>query len=226
LWGVTPSARWDWARLRARIARYGVRNSLLTAIMPTASTSIILGNTEATEAISSVMENRRVLAGEFLVVSKQLVYDLVKRGLWSEHMRQQIIAAFGSVQHIDTIPDDLKALYRTVWDMSQRSLIEMAVARAPYICQSQSLNLYMANPNTAKLSSMHMFAWERGLKTGCYYLRSQAKMRANPTTVSRELQVLAEQAMSGGGGPSPAAAGGGDVNNKECTEEVCVMCSA
>ncbi len=218
LWGVTPTTRWDWEGLRARIAKHGVRNSLLLAIMPTASTSIILGNTESTEPISSVMENRRVLAGEFLVVSKQLVYDLVKRGLWTEKVRQQIIAAFGSVKHVDSIPQDLKDLYCTAWEMTQRTIIDMASARAPYICQSQSLNLYMAEPTTAKLSSMHMYAWESGLKTGCYYLRSQSKMRANPTTVSHEMQKQAEKQAQK---QQPAETG-----NKECTDEVCVMCSA
>ena len=184
LWDVRPSSeRWDWNGLREKIKEHGVRNSLLIAPMPTASTSQILGNTECFEPITSNIYVRRVLSGEFAVVNKYLVQDLIELGLWDGDMRNEIIANNGSVQSIPSIPDEVKNLYKTVWEIKQRSIIDMARIRAPYIDQGQSLNIYMEDPNFAKLSSMHFYGWKQGLKTGMYYLRSRAAVNAIQFTV-------------------------------------------
>ena len=174
LWGATPSDRYDWAALRRDIAAHGLRNSLLVAPMPTASTAQILGNNECFEPYTSNLYTRRVLAGEFAVVNRHLLRDLMERGLWSERVRHALMADNGSVQRIDAIPDDLKALYKTAYEIKQKVLIDMAVARGPFICQSQSLNLFVENITATKLSSMHFYGWRQGLKTGMYYLRSRA----------------------------------------------------
>lgn len=194
LWGVTPSDRWDWAALKARIAEHGLRNSLLVAPMPTASTASILGNHEAFEPITSVLYVRRTLAGEFVCPSKHLLRDLIERGLWNEEMRQLLIAHNGSVQGIAQLPDDLKRLYRTAYEISGRSLLDMAADRGAFIDQSQSLNLHMNNVNAAKLTSSHFHAWKSGLKTGCYYLRTKAAVDAIKFTVTKE--ALADVASS------------------------------
>ena len=184
LWGTHPtSGRWDWNNLREKIRQYGVRNSLLIAPMPTASTSQILGNTECFEPITSNIYVRRVLSGEFAVVNKYLVQDLIDLGVWDNDMRNEIIANNGSVLSIPSIPDDIKNLYKTVWEIKQRSIIDMARIRAPYIDQGQSLNIYMEDPSFAKLSSMHFYGWKQGLKTGMYYLRSRAAVNAIQFTV-------------------------------------------
>ncbi|MCC3156213.1 ribonucleoside-diphosphate reductase subunit alpha [Hymenobacter sp. 15J16-1T3B] len=187
MWGVTPeSGRWDWNALRAEVMEHGVRNSLLVAPMPTASTAQILGNNESFEPYTSNIYVRRVLSGEFMVVNKHLLKDLVKLGLWNDQMKQDIIAANGSVQDIPSIPQSIKDLYKTVWEISQRTIIDMAADRGAYICQSQSLNLHVQNPNFGKLTSMHFHAWKRGLKTGMYYLRTKAAADAIKFTVQKQ----------------------------------------
>jgi ribonucleoside-diphosphate reductase alpha chain len=188
-WGVTPSDRWDWAALKAEVAKYGVRNSLLVAPMPTASTSQILGNNECFEPYTSNIYTRRVLSGEFIIVNKHLLKDLVNLGLWNNTMKNKIIAANGSIQQIMEIPADIRELYKTVWEIKQRSLIDMAADRGAYICQSQSLNLFVDNPTTSKLTSMHFYAWKKGLKTGMYYLRSKAAAQAVQFTVEKQGDV-------------------------------------
>ncbi|MBC8767419.1 ribonucleoside-diphosphate reductase subunit alpha [Arenibacter sp. BSSL-BM3] len=177
LWGVKDeelSGRWDWAKLRKEVKKNGVRNSLLVAPMPTASTSQILGNNECFEPYTSNIYTRRVLSGEFIVVNKHLLEDLVGLGLWNENMKQELMRANGSVQHIDNIPADIKELYKTVWELSMKDIIDMSRQRGYFIDQSQSLNLFMENANYSKLTSMHFYAWKSGLKTGMYYLRTKA----------------------------------------------------
>jgi ribonucleoside-diphosphate reductase alpha chain len=195
MWNVTPeSNRWDWEALRAKVKEHGVRNSLLVAPMPTASTSQILGNNECFEPYTSNIYARRVLSGEFAVVNKHLLRDLVKLNLWNDSMKNKLIAANGSVQNIDEIPQNLKDLYKTVWEIKQKTIIEMAADRGAYICQSQSLNIHIQDPNFGKLTSMHFYAWERGLKTGMYYLRTKAATDAIKFTVEKQAEVAIEQA--------------------------------
>jgi len=187
MWGITPdSGMWDWKTLKAEVLKHGVRNSLLVAPMPTASTSQILGNNECFEPITSNIYVRRVLSGEFAVVNRYLVADLIKLGLWNDRMRNEIIANNGSVQNISAIPEELKALYKTVWEIKQRAIIDMAKGRGPYIDQGQSLNIFMEDPNFGKLSSMHFYAWKAGLKTGMYYLRTRAAVNAVQFTVKND----------------------------------------
>lgn len=174
LWGVTPTKRWDWDSLRERVKKVGVRNSLLVAPMPTASTSQILGNNECFEPYTSNLYTRRTLAGEHIVVNKHLMRDLVRLGLWDEEMREAIMAANGSVQGIEDIPKEVRDVYKTAYEISQKVIIDMSADRGAYICQSQSLNVFMESPTFAKLSSMHFYSWQKGLKTGMYYLRSKA----------------------------------------------------
>ncbi|KAG9138357.1 hypothetical protein Leryth_001545 [Lithospermum erythrorhizon] len=183
MWGVTPSSRWDWGALRSMIATDGVRNSLLVAPMPTASTSQILGNNECFEPYTSNIYSRRVLSGEFVVVNKHLLHDLTETGLWSPSVKNQIIHDDGSVQKINTIPNELKLIYKTVWEIKQRTLVDMAVDRGCFIDQSQSLNIHMDQPNFGKLTSLHFHTWSKGLKTGMYYLRSRAAADAIKFTV-------------------------------------------
>jgi ribonucleoside-diphosphate reductase alpha chain len=186
LWGVKPTGKnWNWNELREQVKTHGVRNSLLVAPMPTASTSQILGNNECFEPITSNIYVRRVLSGEFAVVNKYLVRDLIEHGLWTADVRTQIIANNGSVQNVKAIPQELKDLYKTVWEIKQRSVIDMSVGRAPFIDQSQSLNIHMQDPNFGKLSSMHFYAWKGGLKTGMYYLRTRAAVNAVQFTVDQ-----------------------------------------
>ncbi|WP_276361289.1 ribonucleoside-diphosphate reductase subunit alpha [Daejeonella sp. H1SJ63] len=186
LWGIKPSDRYDWESLREEVKQYGVRNSLLVAPMPTASTSQVLGNNECFEPYTSNIYTRRVLSGEFIIVNKHLLKDLVNLGLWNNAMKDRIITANGSVQHIEEIPADIRELYKTVWEIKQRNLIDMAADRGAFICQSQSLNLFVDSPNTAKLTSMHFYAWKKGLKTGMYYLRTQAATKAVQFTVEKQ----------------------------------------
>jgi ribonucleoside-diphosphate reductase alpha chain len=185
MWDTTPTDRWDWDTLRKEIMEHGVRNSLLLAPMPTASTSQILGNNECFEPFTSNIYNRRVLSGEFVVVNKHLLRDLVDAGIWNDSIKNKLIAANGSVQKIDEIPASLKELYKTVWEIKQRTLIDMSRERGAYVCQSQSLNLFVDQPNFAKLTSMHFYAWESGLKTGMYYLRTKAAADAIKFTVDQ-----------------------------------------
>nr|WP_295877210.1 ribonucleoside-diphosphate reductase subunit alpha [uncultured Chitinophaga sp.] len=223
MWDVKPSSRWDWDKLKKSIIKDGIRNSLLLAPMPTASTSQILGNNECFEPYTSNIYTRRVLSGEFVVVNKHLLKDLVELGLWDNDMKTKIISANGSIQNINEIPANIKELYKTVWEIKQRSLIDMAADRGAFICQSQSLNLFVDTPTAAKLTSMHFYAWKKGLKTGMYYLRTQAATQAVQFTVEKQ----------GGQQIQPVIAKGGDVSIDDipegavCTmEEGCVTCSA
>jgi ribonucleoside-diphosphate reductase alpha chain len=185
MWNVKASTRWEWDVLREEIMKYGVRNSLLLAPMPTASTSQILGNNECFEPYTSNIYTRRVLSGEFVVVNKHLLRDLVKLGIWNEGLKNKIIAANGSVQNIAEIPANIKELYKTVWEIKQRTIIDMAADRGAFIDQSQSLNLFIQDANFAKMSSAHFYSWKKGLKTGMYYLRTKAAADAIKFTVDQ-----------------------------------------
>ncbi|HEX8517181.1 MAG TPA: ribonucleoside-diphosphate reductase subunit alpha [Bacteroidia bacterium] len=195
MWGVTPSNRWEWDILKEEVKKHGVRNSLLLAPMPTASTSQILGNNECFEPYTSNIYSRRVLSGEFIIVNKHLLKDLVKLGIWNDKLKSKIIGANGSVQGIAEIPDNIKALYKTVWEISQKVIINMAADRGAYICQSQSLNLFVQDANFAKLSSMHFYGWKAGLKTGMYYLRTKAAADAIKFTVEAEAKTEAPEVL-------------------------------
>lgn len=189
MWGVKDeelSGRWDWAALRKQVKKHGVRNSLLVAPMPTASTSQILGNNECFEPYTSNIYTRRVLSGEFIVVNKHLLEDLVDLGLWTEDMKQELMRANGSVQKIDGIPAELKELYKTVWEMSMKDIIDMSRQRGYFIDQSQSLNLFMEGATMPKLTSMHFYAWKSGLKTGMYYLRTKSAVDAIKFTLTND----------------------------------------
>lgn len=192
MWNVTPTDLWDWASLKEKIAKYGVRNSLLVAPMPTASTSQILGNNECFEPYTSNIYSRRVLAGEFQIVNPWLLKDLVDMGLWSDNMKNRIIADGGSIQRIPNIPDEIKALYKTVWEISQRTVIQMAADRGAFIDQSQSLNIHMKEPTMGKITSMHFAGWKLGLKTGMYYLRTMAASAPIQFTVDQEALKVAD----------------------------------
>jgi ribonucleoside-diphosphate reductase alpha chain len=214
MWGVTPdSGLWDWKALKAEVQKHGVRNSLLVAPMPTASTSQILGNNECFEPITSNIYVRRVLSGEFAVINRFLVNDLIKLGLWNDKMRNEIIANNGSVQNISSIPEECKALYKTVWEIKQRAIIDMAKGRGPYIDQGQSLNIFMEDPNFGKLSSMHFYAWKAGLKTGMYYLRTRSAVNAVQFTVKNN-QVEA-----------PVDAPNAPIRKTEEEERAALVCS-
>ena len=187
MWGITPdSGRWDWTKLKQKVKKHGVRNSLLLAPMPTASTSQILGNNECFEPYTSNLYTRRVLSGEFIVVNKHLLNDLIELDLWNDKMKDKIMEQNGSIQNINEIPEKIKLLYRTVWEVSQKSIIEMAADRGAYICQSQSMNIHMQDANFGKLTSMHFHAWKLGLKTGLYYLRTKAAADAIKFTIVKE----------------------------------------
>ncbi len=188
MWNVTPSDKWDWESLKKKIMKTGIRNSLLLAPMPTASTSQILGNNECFEPYTSNIYSRRTLSGEYIVVNKHLLKDLIKLGLWNDDMRQALMAANGSVQGLP-IPQELKDLYKTVWELSMKTIIDQAADRGAFICQSQSLNLFVENPDFSKLSSMHFYAWTKGLKTGMYYLRSKAAVDPIKFTLKAEHQT-------------------------------------
>ena len=192
LWGLKDedlSGRWDWSSLRKEVMEHGVRNSLLVAPMPTASTSQILGNNEAFEPYTSNIYTRRVLSGEFIVVNKHLLHDLVDLGLWNDNLKQEIMRHNGSVQNIDIIPQDLKELYKTVWELSMKDIIDMSRQRGYFIDQSQSLNLFMQDANYSKLTSMHFYAWKSGLKTGMYYLRTKSAVDAIQFTLNNDKKV-------------------------------------
>ncbi|MGQ0826987.1 MAG: ribonucleoside-diphosphate reductase subunit alpha [Bacteroidota bacterium] len=198
MWGVTPSPRWEWDVLKEEVKKHGARNSLLLAPMPTASTSQILGNNECFEPYTSNIYSRRVLSGEFVIVNKHLLKDLVKLGIWNDGLKNKIIVANGSVQGINEVPDNIKALYKTVWEISQKVIINMAADRGAYICQSQSLNLFVQDANFAKLSSMHFYGWKAGLKTGMYYLRTKAaadaiKFTADTAAAKEAPEVLGNE---------------------------------
>jgi ribonucleoside-diphosphate reductase alpha chain len=189
LWNITALEELDWALLRKRVMKDGLRNSLLIAPMPTASTSQILGFNECFEPFTTNIYTRRTLAGEFIQVNKYLVTELNKLGIWSPELKDKIIARNGSVQGLVEVPADIQALYKTVWELKQKTLIDLAADRGAYICQSQSLNLFVADPDYSKLTSMHFYAWNKGLKTGIYYLRTRAPVAAQQFTVDPSLKV-------------------------------------
>lgn len=223
LWGVKPASdRWDWENLRLDVMNHGVRNSLLVAPMPTASTSQILGNNECFEPYTSNIYTRRVLSGEFVVVNKHLLKDLISLGLWNNDMKNRIITANGSIQSIPEIPADLKELYKTVWEIKMRTIIDMAADRGAYICQSQSLNLFINSPNSSKLTSMHFYAWKKGLKTGMYYLRTQAASQAVKFTVENQAGRNLEPVIPGSIATTDDEIPVGPVCSME---EGCVSCS-
>jgi len=218
LWSVKPMTEadgtLDWASLRSRAAK-GLRNSLLLAPMPTASTSQILGYNECFEPFTSNLYTRRTLAGEFIVINKWLMKELLDADIWSEDMKQQIIARNGSVQEVPGIPDEIKARYKTSWELKQRVLIDMAAARGAFICQSQSLNLFVADPNYAKLTSMHFYAWKKGLKTGCYYLRTKAPVAAQKFTVDPRLMAAVTGSYSNAAPSGSSESGSADSSDSE-----------
>jgi ribonucleoside-diphosphate reductase subunit M1 len=213
MWGVTPSDKWDWAGLKENIKENGMRNSLLLAPMPTASTAQILGNNESTEPYTSNMYNRRVLAGEFTIVNKHLLRELTSSGLWTPSVRNRIIADNGSVQNVQEIPKRIRDVYKTVWEISQKVVLDMAADRGAFICQSQSMNVHIADPSTSKLTSMHFYAWKRGLKTGMYYLRTRPKADAIKFTVDQE-QLTKDKAAAQ------------DPPQEEDDDEICYSCGA
>ncbi len=213
MWGVTPSNRYDWDSLKREIQQHGVSNSTLIALMPTASTSQILGNTECFEPITSNIYTRSTLAGDFVVINKYLVNDLMHLGLWNKEMKDMIIAENGSIQRIPEIPDELKRLYKTVWEIKQKVLIDLSVERGPYVCQTQSLNLFFEEPDESKLTSALTYGWKHGLKTGSYYIRSRPKVQAQQFTIDptkkREMEEKRKKESSG-----------------EDNYQVCEVCSA
>jgi ribonucleoside-diphosphate reductase alpha chain len=219
MWNVTPTDRWEWNVLREEVIKHGVRNSLLLAPMPTASTAQILGNNECFEPYTSNIYSRRVLSGEFIIVNKHLLKDLVREGLWNKDVRQKIMTANGSIQNISEIPQRLKDLYKTAWEISQKAIIDQAADRGAYICQSQSLNIFMENANFGKLTSMHFYGWEKGLKTGMYYLRTKAATDAIKFTVDKT--VTEEPAVSAKSLEDDAAAIACSLENPDS----CEMCS-
>jgi ribonucleoside-diphosphate reductase alpha subunit len=204
MWDVTPSNRYDWHLLKQKIITYGLRNSLLLAPMPTASTSQILGYNECFEPITSNIYNRRTNAGEFIVANKYMMKDLIDLNLWNEDLKNNIIANQGSIQHIDTIPQNIKDKYKTVWEIPMKHIIDMAADRGAFICQSQSLNLWIEDPNYNNLTSMHFYGWSKGLKTGIYYLRRRAVHQAQQFTIE----------------PTQIS------NNNSNNDEPCEMCSS
>lgn len=214
MWDHKPSDRWDFSTLRNDVMTYGMRNSLLIALMPTASTASILGNIEAFEPISSNIYSRNVSAGTFPLVNKYLVNDLIKLGLWNKAMKDKIIKYDGSIQQISEIPEDIRTLYRTVWELSMKDLIDMSADRCPYVCQSQSLNIFMESPNYSKMSSMHFYGWKRGLKTGMYYLRTRGAASAIKFTLDASDKVNKIQSKP-------------DENYQVCTmSEGCLSCGS
>lgn len=214
MWGVKPSDRYNWDALKTDIKKYGLRNSLLLAPMPTASTSQILAFNECFEPFTSNIYKRKTLAGEFIIVNKYLIKDLIQMNLWSKDLKDRIILNDGSIQDIDEIPKDIKDLYKTVWEIKQKAIIDMAADRAAFICQSQSMNLFMEDPDFKKLSSMHFYSWTKGLKTGMYYLRSKPRAQAQKFTIDPSLNKLTNLRDK-------------DVTKKVvCTDEVCTVCSS
>ncbi len=205
LWGVTPTSLWNWAALKEKLAKHGARNSLLLAPMPTASTSQILGNNECIEPITSNLYTRRVLSGEFTVINKHLVEDLIQLGLWNKQLKDKIVLHNGSIQKVAEIPEEIREIYKTVWEIKQKRIVEMAASRSPFIDQSQSLNIHMEGANAAKLTALHFTAWKLGLKTGMYYLRTKAAADATKFTVEQPMQATATVA------PTPVLMADGSV---------------
>ena len=230
MWNVQPTDRWDWNMLRKEVVQHGVRNSLLIAPMPTASTSQILGNNECFEPYTSNIYSRRVLSGEFIIINKHLLKDLVQLGLWNNDMKNNIISANGSIQHIQNIPAEIRELYKTVWEIKQRNLIDMAADRGAFICQSQSLNLFVDTPTTSKLTSMHFYAWKKGLKTGMYYLRTQAATQAVQFTIEKQGSEQVQAVIPKADTPDTQNDVDGitaEISGPSCSrEDGCVTCSS
>jgi ribonucleoside-diphosphate reductase alpha subunit len=208
MWNVTPSTRYNWTSAKQKVIEHGLRNSLLVAPMPTASTSQILGYNECIEPITSNIYNRRTIAGEFILANKYLMNDLLELNLWNEKTKNSIIAKSGSIQHLEDVPEHIKEKYKTVWEISMRDLIDMAADRGAFVCQSQSLNLWLEDPNYSNLTSMHFYSWGKGLKTGIYYLRRRARHQAQQFTIEPEKKEL------------------GSGREEEPEDEICDMCSA
>jgi ribonucleoside-diphosphate reductase alpha chain len=225
MWNVTPSTRWNWEALRGEVVEHGVRNSLLTALMPTASTSQILGNNECIEPYTSNMYTRRVLSGEFVLVNKHLVKDLIRRDLWNDDMRNKIIASNGSVAHIPEVPADIKELYKTVWEIKQKRILELAADRGSYVDQTQSMNVFMEDANFAKLTSMHFYAWKSGLKTGIYYLRTKAAADPIKFTVDQQYINMSKQSTVAVN-EKPKVNTEGDDLFCDLDDEDCVACGS
>ncbi|TGN07111.1 ribonucleoside-diphosphate reductase subunit alpha [Leptospira ilyithenensis] len=223
LWDAKPSERWDWESLRKEVVKHGARNSLLVAPMPTASTSQILGNNECFEPYTSNIYSRRVLSGEFIIVNKHLLKDLAELGLWSNEMKNKIISANGSIQNIPEIPKEIQELYKTVWEIKQRSIIDMAADRGAFICQSQSLNLFVENATPSKLTSMHFYSWKKGLKTGMYYLRTKAAAQAIQFTVEADKGEELLSRLIPVAKQSPKQENNTDDINPEFVGETCTM---
>ena len=227
MWGVTPnSGRWDWDSLKKEVKKHGVRNSLLLAPMPTASTSQILGNNECFEPYTSNIYTRRTLSGEFIVVNKHLMRDLIRLGLWNDGMKNRMIEANGSVQHIPEIPQNIKDLYKTVWEISQKVIIEMAAERGAYICQSQSMNIHIQDPNFGKMTSMHFYAWKKGLKTGMYYLRSKAATDAIKFTLDKDALKKPEQSQESAQNEMSMAQKQSDMQCSLDNPDECIACGS
>jgi len=205
MWNVTPSERYDWKSLKESVMKYGVRNSLLLAPMPTASTSQILGFNECFEPLTSNIYSRRTLAGEFVVTNKYLMKELIALGLWNDKIKNNIIANKGSIQQLTMLSEEMRNKYKIVWEIPMKHLIEMSADRGAFICQSQSLNLWLSDPNYNQLTSMHFYSWSKGLKTGIYYLRRKAKHQAQQFTVEPEK---------------------GTTTEEDDKEEICEMCSS
>jgi ribonucleoside-diphosphate reductase alpha chain len=216
MWNVMPTGRWEWDVLKEEVKKHGIRNSLLLAPMPTASTSQILGNNECFEPYTSNIYSRRVLSGEFTIVNKHLLKDLMKLGMWNDNMKNKIVAANGSIQNIPEIPVEIKEIYKTVWEIKQRAIIDMAADRGAFICQSQSLNLFIQDANFAKLTSMHFYAWKKGLKTGMYYLRTKSAVDAIKFTIDTGMM---KQQLEVEGAVGLTAAGSASANAQISKEE-------
>jgi ribonucleoside-diphosphate reductase alpha chain len=213
MWNVTPSNRYNWDELKENIKKHGIANSTLIALMPTASTSQILGNNECFEPITSNIYTRSTIAGDFVVINKYLVKDLMNRGLWNKDMKDNIIAENGSIQNIQEIPEDLKNLYKTVWEIKQKALIDLSIERGPYVCQTQSLNLFFEEPEPQKLTGALVYGWKNGLKTGSYYIRSRPKVQAQQFTIDPNKKKELEEKKK-------------MLNMKKEDEQVCESCSA
>jgi ribonucleotide reductase alpha subunit len=215
LWGVEPTVTYDWDELRKNVMKYGVRNSLLIACMPTASTAQIMNNTECIEPMTSNLYVRRTLGGEFVVYNKHLVRDLKELNLWSVEMKDKIVAEDGSIQNIPEIPDNIKDLYKTVWEIKQKTLMDLSIGRGPYVCQTQSLNLFFEEPTVKKITKALFYAWEKGLKTGSYYIRSNPKEKPQQFTIDPNLKKKVKEVKRTKSGMKV-----------ECTDDICTMCSA
>jgi len=214
LWDKQPEGNWDWDSLKKELSKHGLRNSLLLAPMPTASTSQILGNTECFEPITSNIFQRQSMAGDFTIINKHLVADLLNLGLWNVQMKDRILAGGGSIQEINEIPNEIKVLYKTAWEIKQKVLIDQAAERGIYICQSQSLNLFVEDPDISKISNMHFYAWKAGLKTGCYYLRTRPKAKMSSYTLTPAETI-----------PTTSGVSEAQLQCSRENKEACLMCS-